>query len=123
MKRIIKTIYYLRRFYDINDVLNGLYENRYTFKQKNDNYLHVTIYKERGELTLISKKAHMNGIFTRESLIKFLSNDLYHADKMKTIECINCLSKTDKKFLNFFSIKYKKFMSELPTVIVSNVIL
>ena len=82
MKRIIKTIYYLRRFYDINDVLNGLYENRYTFKQKNDNYLHVTIYKERGELTLISKKAHMNGIFTRESLIKFLSNDLYHADKM-----------------------------------------
>lgn len=65
MKQILKTIYYLRRFYDTNDALNGLYENRYTFKQKNDRYLHVTIYKNTRELTLIDKKLCINGIFTK----------------------------------------------------------
>ena len=122
MKQIIKTIYYLRRFYDTNDALNGLYERRYTFKQKNDNYLYVTIYKKRGEISFINKKARMNDIFTRENLIAFLSNDVYPIDKKRVIECINSLSQKEKKFLNFFSRKYKKFMSELPTIIVPTII-
>ena len=118
MKQALKTICYLNHFFDVNDAMNGLYENRYTFEQKNDRYLYVTIYKKRGELTLIHKKARMNGIFTRESLIDFLSNDIYPADKRQVIKCINNLTVFEKKFLNLFSQKYQKFMAELPTVII-----
>ena len=101
MKQIIKTIYYLRRFYDTNDALNGLYENRYTFKQKNDNYLYVTIYKKRGEISFINKKARMNDIFTRENLIAFLSNDVY------PIDIVSTLSLQDPNYLSFIK-QYRK---------------
>lgn len=116
--KLFTVLTYLRRYFETNDLANGLYYGKYTFKQKSNRYLYVTIYKDKGELTLIHKKARMLEDFTKESLIDFLSNDLAFAEKKKIIEDSKKLSWIETKFLNRFSKKYKRFIAELPTFII-----
>lgn len=117
--KLFTVLTYLRRYFETNDLANGLYYDKYTFEQKSKRYLYVTIYKENGkELTLIHKKARMLEDFTKESLIDFLSNDLAFAEKKKIIEDSKKLSWIETKFLNRFSKKYKRFIAELPTFII-----
>lgn len=117
--KLFTVIFYLRRFYETNDLVNGLYYDKYTFEQKSKRYLYVTIYKENGkELTLIHKKARMLEDFTKESLMDFLSNDLAFAEKKKIIKEAKNLNKFEIKFLERFSKKYNRFIAELPTVII-----
>ena len=117
--KLFTVLFYLRRFYETNDIVNGLYYNKYTFEQKSNRYLYVTIYKENGkELTLIHKKARMLEDFTKEGLIDFLSNELAFAEKKKIVENLKKLNDLEIKFLKRFSKKYIKFIAELPTVII-----
>ena len=117
--KLITVLFYLRRFYETNDLVNGLYYNKYTFEQKSKRYLYVTIYKENGkELTLIHKKARMLGNFTKDSLIDFLSNDVALLEKKKIIRDLKELNEFETKFLERFSKKYNRFMAELPTLII-----
>lgn len=117
--KLFTVLTYLRRYFETNDLANGLYYDKYTFEQKSKRYLYVTIYKENGkELTLIHKKARMLEDFTKESLIDFLSNELAFAEKKKIVENIKKLNDLEIKFLKRFSKKYNRFIAELPTVII-----
>lgn len=43
--KLFTVLTYLRRYFETNDLANGLYYDKYTFKQKSKRYLYVTIYK------------------------------------------------------------------------------
>lgn len=116
--KLITVLFYLRRFYETNDLVNGLYYDKYTFKQKSKRYLYVTIYKEKGEISIIHKKAQMLEDFTKESLMDFLSNDLAFAEKKKIIKEAKTLNKFETKLLEKFSKKYNRFIAELPILII-----
>ncbi len=116
--KLFTVLFYLRRFYETNDIVNGLYYNKYTFEQKSKRYLYVTIYKEKGEISIIHKKAQMLEDFTKNNLIDFLSNDLAFAEKKKLIKEVKNLNKFETKLLEKFSKKYKKFIAELPILII-----
>lgn len=116
--KLFTVLFYLRRFYETNDLANGLYYNKYTFEQKSRHYLYVTIYKQKGEISIINKKARMLDDFTKESLIDFLSNDLAYAEKKKIIKETKKLNKFETNLLRKFSTRYNRFMAELPILII-----
>lgn len=115
---LIKTIKFLRWYFEDEDLFNGIVDGRYTFIQLTPHRFHVKIIKVPGIFGKFTKYKNLKVKvdLDKETLLEIL-DDFILFDKIDVIKCLKKLSDKEIKLLERFSVKYSKFNSEIPTLV------
>ena len=115
---LIKTIKFLRWYFEDEDLFNGIVDGRYTFKQITPHKFHVKIIKVPGLFGKFTtfKNLKVKVDLDKETLLQIL-DEFISLDKKDVINCLNKLSTREIKLLERFSVRYSKFNSEILTLV------
>lgn len=115
--KLIKTLIYIRRYFESKRIFNGLINGNLTVKILSQKKFHIKVYDNDGDFVIEMMNKHLSFIpKTTEDVISIMSQ-LNEYDKEKALAMSKSLSNIQEKLMKF-NRKYNKFIVEAPTTIV-----
>lgn len=114
--KLFKVLFYLGRFWDWYDLVNGIIDEKYSFCSLSNHSLNLQFYDEYGDKKIRLTNKNVKIDFSKKRNVVDLLNQLYDTERIRILMTTQELNKLELKILKLTK-KYKNFEAITPTLV------